>query len=303
MAGFSAAELDAALAAGEGVARDPVGRVPADRAAWQDRSQRLRGHLSTRLEFAMAIASYPGFDAPEAVLQEAQKQLEESYVAVRDLCFRVAGIDPARHEGHRPEAFKMMRLASKWACRLWVYEKSGAGTPINVKLLESLLAMEGEGLTQELQEETNPNATGVEVAARVVELIGRFDFFHADHEHLLKQCVDRIYAKVRISYEALLAEEPQLSESDGRMLDDMLRAGADIFASAYMGEAREFRRWFLTVPQEQAAHRRYVAKIVGGLDMVPVYKAFDKAFDYVMQIAAIKSVASRTLTHAKEFEG
>jgi hypothetical protein len=289
---ISPEELEAALSASDLLSSDPGLELGPDDAAWRTRAQRLRGHLSIRLEFALALAVHPGASSPDSVLDEANSLLVNRYAELQTAFLNAAKLTPSTNETHRPEAFRLSRLAAKWACHLWVWEHFrgvAVGAEFSNRVLAGFESMPVPG--DEPVAVATRASTSLSVVAKTVDAISRFDFLHADRDALLRACVDRIYAKAR---QAIEAESTEL-DRDEASLDSVVRAAADVFVAVYLQEARAFRSWLLAAPKEAAAHRLYVAEIVGGLDMTPVYQQFDRAFDYAMGLSLRKAELARSV--------
>lgn len=291
-AAISPEELEAALSTSSMLSSDPSVELRENDAAWQTRSQRLRGHLSTRLEFALALAAHPGVSAPEAVLEEASTLLTNRYAELQAAFLNAAKLTPSTKEAHRPEAFRLSRLAAKWACQLWIWERF-RGVALGAEFTQRVMA--GFDMAQwpgdEPVESGTRASTALSVVAKTVDVISRFDFMHADRDALLRACVDRIYAKSR---QAIESESAEL-DGDEVGMDAVVRVAGDVFVAVYLQEARAFRAWLVAAPEEAAAHRLYVAEIVGGLDMTPVYQQFDRAFDYALGLSLRKAELARSV--------
>ena len=288
MDGISPEDLEAALAESDLLTSEPSLELGADDVAWQTQAQRLRGHLSTRIEFALALAAFPGGGASSQALADAQMQLQAQYAELQAAFLAAAELDPKHNESQHAEAFKISRLAAQWACRLWIWQRCrglSIGGDFVQKVMATFQSDDVDLGNAVISYRSSAPVTSLEVISKLVETISRFDFLFKDHNILLKSCMDRIYAKAQ---QAISAVPHEYAKEEG-YFDALVRAATDVFIAVYMQEAREFRAWLLSASEEKAAQRLHVTEIVGGLDMQPVYQRFDSTFEYALEISLQKS--------------
>lgn len=279
------AELEAALAANDGVSVDPADELR-EASTWRTSAERMCGHLSTHVEFILALSVHPGANAPSEDLSIAYADLLDRFGAMREKCFGVVGLDPRVEEAQRHVAFKLSRLIAQWVCRQWRFEKAGIGDAFSPEQVIEFLQFS----TPAIPAFRDAQAPSLRVAlmesfSRLADVVNRFDFFHTDRGNLLRRMWEVVRVRAAAYYTRLKSQSEELQGEEGdRVLIGVLGVATDLYANAYLAEARSYTRRFLSVSDEEASHMKHVAKLANGLDLAPVDRAFWRLFDLMVEV-------------------
>jgi hypothetical protein len=291
VAELASADLEAALFAVDNSGEDPALRV-GDQATWSSAAERMRGRLYTHMEFVQALAMYPGALAPQAELDASFRDLTTQWVDLRDAYYELAGLNPTTIEEHRPEAFKLARLAAQWVCRLWRLEKSGIGSRFSNAEIAAF--MRGA-----CERDVVPPAPGsgrgpglrfslMRAGTRIADAVERFDFFCNDRTRLVEGGLDVVCAQAQEAFEKLCADG-DLGPQDTDVLEALIVNGTDLYSCVYLTEARRFTKAFLSLAPEEAAHQKHIAEIVGGVSVAPVIDGFRRVFNLMLEMSRTRA--------------
>jgi hypothetical protein len=283
-------ELDGAFASNDTLSPDPAVAL-GERATWRGRSEMLRGRLSTQLEFAMALSVYPGAGAPKDQLDESHRELVYEFVELREAYYQLAGLDPEHVVEHRPEAFKLARVACKWVCRLWrLGHADVGGSHFSNEQIANFMrsAVDEEAPTITVAEQT----LGVKVAkmsafVKLVDAVERFDFYAPSREDLVYVAMRTILDQVDRAIDDLDGNSDALGLKDHDLLREALILNAtDLYVSAYLAYARHVVKDLKSLPKEEAAWRLMIWEKVGAPGAKEVSEGFSILFDRMLALAA-----------------